>query len=99
MGLISGSPVGWGKILLGENHVNRRSLLKTIGAGSLLAAQPSGSAAGAARGQAEGALARHRNLFNGDSCTYFFNPELWQPEGGPYSAKAIHRYVDLLAES
>ena len=41
----------------------------------------------------------HRNLFNGDSCTYFYNPELWQPEGGPYSARAIHRYVDLLADS
>ncbi len=44
-------------------------------------------------------LNKHRNLFNGDSCTYFYNPELWQPEGGPYSAKAIHRYVDLLADS
>jgi hypothetical protein len=39
------------------------------------------------------------NLFNGDSCTYFYNPELWQPEGGSYSAKAIHRYVDLLADN
>lgn len=45
------------------------------------------------------ALAKHRNLFNGDSCVYFYNPELWQPEGGPFSAKAIHRYVDLLADS
>ncbi len=45
------------------------------------------------------ALAKHRNLFNGDSCTYFYNPELWQPEGGAYSATAIHRYVDLLADS
>jgi hypothetical protein len=44
-------------------------------------------------------LARHRNLFNGDSCVYFYNPELWQPEGGPYSAKAIHRYIGLLARS
>ena len=44
-------------------------------------------------------LAKHRNLFNGDSCTYFYNPELWQPEGGPYSTKAIHNYVDLLADS
>lgn len=44
-------------------------------------------------------LTKHRNLFNGDSCVYFYNPELWQPEGGPYSAKAIHRYVDLLADS
>lgn len=44
-------------------------------------------------------LARHRNLFTGDSCVYFYNPELWQPEGLPYTAKAIHRYVDLLADS
>ncbi|MBL8173989.1 MAG: hypothetical protein JNK48_04925 [Bryobacterales bacterium] len=44
-------------------------------------------------------LARHRNLFTGDSCVYFYNPELWHPEGLPYTAKAIHRYVDLLADS
>ena len=44
-------------------------------------------------------LARHRNLFTGDSCVYFYNPELWQPEGLPYTAKAIHRYVDQLADS
>ena len=44
-------------------------------------------------------LARHRNLFNGDTCVYFYNPEKWQPEGGPFSAKAIHRYVDLLADN
>ncbi len=43
-------------------------------------------------------LARHRNLFNGDTCTYFYNPEMWQPEGGPFSAKAIHRYVAMLAD-
>ena len=43
--------------------------------------------------------ARHRNLFNGDTCVFFYNPEMWQPEGGPFSAKAIHRYVDLLADS
>jgi hypothetical protein len=55
----------------------------------------------AAAGQSNAAiaLARHRNLFTGDSCVYFYNPELWQPEGLPYSAKAIHRYVDLLADS
>lgn len=23
---------------------------------------------------------RHRNLFNGDSCTFFYNPEIYQPE-------------------
>jgi hypothetical protein len=40
-----------------------------------------------------------RNLFNGDCNFLFYNPELWQPEGGPYAAKAIHRYVALLAAS
>ncbi|WP_421828525.1 hypothetical protein [Larkinella sp.] len=67
------------------------------------------------------ALDKHRNLFNGDTCVYFYNPELWQPEdyslktvanprtgkmgtkpvavGGPFKAKAIHRYVDLLADN
>jgi hypothetical protein len=44
-------------------------------------------------------LTGHRNLFNGDTCTYFYNPERWQPEGGPYSARAIHRYVAELADS
>ncbi len=65
--------------------------------------------------------ARHRNLFNGDSCVFFYNPEKWQPEdfklqlitnprtgqpessprpvGGPFKASAIHRYVDVLADS
>jgi hypothetical protein len=41
--------------------------------------------------------ARHRNLFNGDTCVYFYNPERWQPGGGPFSARAIHRYVGELA--
>jgi len=44
-------------------------------------------------------LRAHRNLFNGDCNFLFYNPELWQPEGGPYRADAIHRYVDLLATS
>lgn len=57
--------------------------------------------------------ARHRNLFNGDTCVFFYNPEKWQPEdfrlqeidgqlvpvGGPFKTVAIHRYVDLLADS
>ena len=64
---------------------------------------------------------RHRNLFNGDSCVFFYNPELWlpetftmqtvtnprtgklnatpTPEGGPFSEKAIHRYVQMLANN
>jgi hypothetical protein len=43
-------------------------------------------------------LARHRSLFNGDCNVYFYNPELWQPEGPPYSRRAIERFVDRLAE-
>jgi hypothetical protein len=38
-----------------------------------------------------------RNLFNGDCNFFFYNPELWQPEGGPYSARAIDRCVGQLA--
>lgn len=44
-------------------------------------------------------LASHRHLFTGDSCVYFYSPELWHPEGLPYTAKAIHRYVDVLADN
>ncbi|MEJ7608163.1 MAG: hypothetical protein WKF37_18335 [Bryobacteraceae bacterium] len=44
-------------------------------------------------------LAGHRNLFTGDSCTYFYNPEIFHPEGLPYTAKAVHRYIDLLADN
>ena len=46
-----------------------------------------------------GSLSHHRNLFNGDSCVYFYNPEIFHPEGLPFTAKAIYRYVDLLADS
>src|SRR5215217_3952119 len=42
---------------------------------------------------------RHRNLFNGDTCVFFYNPEKWLPEGGPFTAQAIHRYVDVLADN
>ncbi|MFH1008839.1 MAG: hypothetical protein V1800_15295 [Candidatus Latescibacterota bacterium] len=44
-------------------------------------------------------LTQHRNLYNGDFGIFFWNSEMWQPEGGPYSAKAIHLFVDLLADS
>lgn len=69
--------------------MNRRDLFRGVAV----------TAAFAAQAQSGGRLARHRNLFTGDSCVYFYNPELWQPEGLPYTAKAIHRYVDLLADS
>ncbi|MSU47200.1 MAG: hypothetical protein EXS42_08810 [Lacunisphaera sp.] len=44
-------------------------------------------------------LSAHRNLFNGDCNFLFYNPELWQPEGGAYSARAIHRYLGTIADS
>lgn len=44
-------------------------------------------------------LSSHRNLFNGDCNFLFYNPELWQPEGGAFSARAIHRYIGVLADS
>lgn len=44
-------------------------------------------------------LTAHRNLFNGDCNFLFYNPELWQPEGGAYSARAIQRYLGAIADS
>jgi len=44
-------------------------------------------------------LSTHRNLFNGDCNFLFYNPELWQPEGGRYSARAIHNYIGAMADS
>ena len=64
-----------------------------------MAAQAGSASAVGGNTRAADTLAPHRNLFNGNSCVHFYNPELWQPEGGPYSAKAIHRYVELLARS
>ncbi|MBT3344060.1 MAG: hypothetical protein HN712_27655 [Gemmatimonadetes bacterium] len=43
-------------------------------------------------------MQEHRIIFNGDWGTMFWAPKLWQPEGGPYSARALHNFVDLLAE-
>lgn len=112
----------------------RRSFLQTAaigatGAGFLptgLSAAPTPStrnSPGAAQGgEVGGAVStRHRNLFNGDSCVFFYNPEIYLPEnfrlepipeqpvpggtasmavkGGPFTAKAIHRFVDVLADN
>jgi len=51
--------------------------------------------AGAATGRQR--LARHRQLFNGDCNFLFYNPELWQPEGGRFSVAAIERYFSAIA--
>ncbi|MFR3482518.1 MAG: hypothetical protein ACLTXL_02840 [Clostridia bacterium] len=39
---------------------------------------------------------RGRIMVNGDCGSFFYNPELWQPEGGRYSRKAIHRLIHSL---
>jgi hypothetical protein len=45
-------------------------------------------------------LSRNRNLFNADCSTIFaYAPKLWQPEGGPFSARAPRRFVQVMAES
>lgn len=44
-------------------------------------------------------LAAHRNLFNGDCNFLFYNPELWQPDGGAYSVRAIERHLGTIADS
>jgi hypothetical protein len=89
----------------------RREFLRATAVGATAAAGLStglsaanGPAPAAARVVAPGGApntvtARHRNLFNGDTCTFFYNPEIWHPESGPYTAKAIYRLVGKLADS
>ncbi|MBT5874728.1 MAG: hypothetical protein HOH43_15025 [Candidatus Latescibacteria bacterium] len=38
-------------------------------------------------------------IFNGDWGAMFWAPNLWQPEGGPYTAKAIESFTKLLSDS
>lgn len=40
-----------------------------------------------------------RNMLNGDNNSFFYNPEKWQPEGGPYTKKAIRRFIQNLSSS
>jgi len=44
-------------------------------------------------------LRDHRNLYNIDFGSYFWKPDQVQPEGGPFKAASIHRFVRLLADS
>ncbi len=41
----------------------------------------------------------NRLLHNADCNAMFYDPSHWQPEGGPYSARAIQRYVDMAADT
>jgi len=80
----------------------RRDFIRATAFGATAAALFPGLAGDAAAAPAPPGNAvadRHRNLFNGDTCVYFYNPELWQPEGGPFSAKAIHRYIEMLGRN
>lgn len=87
----------------GPSTVTRRDFLGSgVLAGSALAlSQTLPPSLGAAESAPPGPrrLSSHRNLFNGDCNFLFYNPELWQPEGGAYSARAIHRYLGVLADS
>ena len=85
---------------MATESVSRRDWLKTFRlAGLLLSSSTSPMLVNKTSRASRRQLGKHRNLFNGDSCTYFCNPEMWQPEGGAYSARAIHRFVDRLADN
>ena len=40
----------------------------------------------------------NRNMLNGDNNSFFYSPEKWQPEGGRYQKKAIHRCIKHIAD-
>lgn len=88
---------------MNRNRLTRRDFLKAGAATGTVAAMPSLIAPFARAKQPKAAgvrrLRSHRNLFNGDCYFLFYNATLWQPEGGKYSARAIRRYVDVLASS
>ncbi|SVA52111.1 uncharacterized protein METZ01_LOCUS104965, partial [marine metagenome] len=44
-------------------------------------------------------LSDHRVIYNGDWGAMFWAPNLWQPQGGSYTAEAIHNFIQLLADS
>ncbi len=93
------SPTPVASDLSRRSFLRRGTALAVAAAAAPLAATGSAAASAPARPPSRAAAARRRNLFNGDCNFFFYNPELWQPEGGPYRAGAIHRYVRLLAES
>ncbi|MDB6167597.1 MAG: hypothetical protein JWM88_461 [Verrucomicrobia bacterium] len=85
-----------------EGHFSRRDFLKTGAATGTALVLPGISALArpiVPSSAPPSEMKAHRNLFNGDCNFLFYNPELWQPEGGPYGAQAIRRFIDLLATS
>ena len=75
-----------------EPRTGRRTFLRTAALASA-AALPRPRATAAAAGP----LGRHRALYNGDCNFLFYNPEIWQPEGGPFSLRAIERHLAAIA--
>ncbi|TAE32618.1 MAG: glycoside hydrolase family 18 protein [Cytophagales bacterium] len=60
---------------------SRRNFLKNSLTGALVAPDILVSGQENARKRPRNpVLEKHRNLFNGDTCVFFYNPELWQPE-------------------
>ncbi len=82
-----------------EPTPTRRTFLQAGLASGATLALSALTRAGAPPTRPPSAMTSHRNLFNGDCNFLFYNPELWQPEGGAYGLRAIQRYVDLLAAS
>jgi len=44
-------------------------------------------------------LPNNRNLFTGDSTYLFFEPEVYNPGGGSYTARVFHDHIDVLADA
>lgn len=42
-------------------------------------------------------LTQNRNLFTGDSTYLFFEPDVYNPGGGPYTARVFHDHIRFLA--
>ncbi len=89
---------------MNPSELTRRNFLKTGAAAGAVATVATvlgslGRAEPAKAGPASRGLAAHRNLYNGDCNFLFYNPEMWQPEGGPYTARALHRCIDVLAKN
>lgn len=88
--------------------MNRRDFLRTglwsaaaLAGAHALGAKPADLAGAPAGAESTGRqrLARHRQLFNGDCNFLFYNPELWQPEGGRFGIAAIERYLGAIAQA
>jgi hypothetical protein len=82
-----------------RRFLRRGTALAVAAAGVALTKADPLPAPAVARSAGRIAAAKRRNLFNGDCNFFFYNPELWQPEGGSYRAEAIHRYVRAIAAS